>query len=149
MKYQETTPEQKESITPYLKGLLEERENINKYYEDKLSKIKEDTEEDIKNATYLGKVWNDRFQIKCAEIKGFQEAIKEIAIKQIDEHFNDFKGCNEIVYTNKIYDFGMQFDNEYRCGEGVTFCEDCKWKQDRIEELKKQKEHLIWESELE
>lgn len=81
------------------------------------------------------------------KIKGFQEGEK-LAIKIIDEHLKDFKGCGEYVWYDSIKD-GRE------CGERIgfpdlyLFCDECKWKQERIEELKKQREHLEWESKLE
>ena len=73
--------------------------------------------------------------IGTAEIKGFQEGQKG-TIKQIDERIIELesRGKEIGVYSKDTNDF---------IERGLTLREE-----EIIEELKKQKEQLIWESEL-
>lgn len=115
--YNTLTQEQKESINPKLRELFELRESIKEKLHNNLNLCKPD----------LVELNSLRYDI-ISEIKGFQEAIKEIAIPQIDERIDDFE---------KIF---LYFKLDKRTLESIS---------NKIEELRKQREHLEWECSLE
>ena len=137
MNYNTLTPEQKESITPHLKGLFEERERLlglkngtgwflNK--ENVTDEVKKQFEKIFRHSLAERNLWE-----VIAEIKGFQEGLK-IAIKQIDEEIEWLINQRaELIYTLEFKETNF-FYKRFNV---------------KIEELKKQKEKLQFEVLLE
>ena len=144
--YNTLTPEQKESINPYLKELFEEREKINKGCgcEGLLCNCGECIYNDgeVILCSDCAEEKRDKEDLISGNIKGFQEGLK-IAIKQIDEELKTYSkaiGYRKFGNSEELFLTEVQHPETKKITKVLI---------KRIEELKKQKEHLIWESELE